>query len=146
MRNRLLAVAVMVLALGACGDDDDDLERYTTILNGANERPTPNNSTATGTGSLTVNSNRTITYSLTQTGMTPTVQHIHGPANADGSAGVIVGVSLGTNLTLTPSDFPAGATIGYDSLLVLLRNNLTYFNIHSTTFPGGEIRGNLRRP
>jgi hypothetical protein len=144
MRNRLLAVAVMVLALGACGDDDDDLERYTTILNGANERPTPNSSTATGTGSLTVNGNRTITYTLTQTGMTPTAQHIHGPASADGSAGVIVGVSLGTNLTLRPSDFTG--TVSYDSLLVLLRNNMTYFNIHSATFPGGEIRGNLRRP
>jgi hypothetical protein len=143
MRNRLLAVAVMVLALGAC-DDDEDAERYTATLTGANERPTPTNSTATGSGILTVNGDRTITYTLTQTGMTPTAQHIHGPANADGSAGVIVGVSLGTNLTLRPSDFTG--TVSYDSLLVLLRNNMTYFNIHSATFPGGEIRGNLRRP
>ena len=142
MRNRLLAVAVLVLAIGAC-DDDDDGEQYTAILNGQNERPTASNSTATGNGILTVNSNRTITYSLTQTGMTPTVQHIHGPAGAEGAAGIIVGVSLGTNLTLRPSDFTG--TVSYDSLLVLLRNNMTYFNIHSLAFPGGEIRGNLRR-
>ena len=143
MRNRLLAVGVLVLAIGACGDDDDDGERYTTILNGANEKPNAVATTATGSGILTVNSNRTITYTLTQTGMTPTVQHIHGPADANGFAGVIVGVSLGTNLTLSPSDFVG--TVGYDSLLVLLRNNMTYFNIHSTAFPAGEIRGNLRR-
>ena len=144
MRNRLLAVAVMVLAIGACDDDEDDLERYTTILTGANEKPNAVTTNATGTGSLTVNPDRTITYTLTQTGMTPTVQHIHGPADANNAAGVIVGVSLGTNLTLRPSDFTG--TVSYDSLLVLLRNNLTYFNIHSAAFPAGEIRGNLRRP
>ena len=145
MKNRFLVAAVLVLAVGACSDSEDPGEEtYVTNLDGAQERPNPVTTTASGTGSLTVNANRTITYSLAQTGMTPTVQHIHGPAGAEGSAGVIVAVTIGQNQTLTPANF-TGA-VSYDSLLVLLRNNMTYFNIHSTAFPAGEIRGNLRRP
>jgi hypothetical protein len=139
-----LIVATMVLVCGACSDDPEDPgnETYTATLSGAAERPTPVTTTATGTASLTVNANRTITYSLNATGMTPTMQHIHGPANAENAAGVIVTVQLGNNLTLTPSSFTG--TVSYDSLLVLLRNDMTYFNVHSAAFPNGEIRGNLR--
>src|SRR5688572_12329280 len=134
-----IIVAAMVLAIGACSSDPDDEgdETYVTNLTGAAERPNPVTTTASGTGSLTVNGNRTITYSLNATGMTPTVQHIHGPADAETAAGVIVAVNLGNNLTLTPSNFTG--TVSYDSLLVLLRKNLTYFNVHSAAFPGGEI-------
>ena len=141
-----MIVAAVVLAIAACSSDtnDPDAETYVTNLSGADERPNPVTTTATGSGSLTVNTNRTITYSLSATGMTPTVQHIHGPANAEGAAPVIVAVQLGTNLTLTPGDF-TGA-VSYDSLLVLLRTNMTYFNVHSATFPAGEILGNQRRP
>jgi hypothetical protein len=138
-------VATILLAV-ACSDyaDDPGAETYVANLSGAAERPAPTASTATGSGSLTVNANRTITYSLNATGMTPTAQHIHGPASAENAAGIIVSVSLGNNLTLAPGDFQG--TVSYDSLLVLLRNNLTYFNVHSAAFPNGEIRGNLRRP
>jgi hypothetical protein len=142
-----MIVVVTVLTIGACSSDsnDPDTETYVTNLTGAAERPNPVTTTATGTGSLTVNANRTITYSLSATGMTPTVQHIHGPADAETAAPVIVPVQLGNNLTITPTSQFQGAYT-YDSLVVLLRNNRTYFNVHSATFPGGEIRGNLRRP
>ena len=141
-----MIVAAMVLAVAACSSDsnDPDTETYVANLTGGAERPNPVTTTATGTGSLTVNANRTITYSLNVTGMTATVQHIHGPADSETAAPVIVGVQLGNNLTLTPTQF-AGA-VSYDSLLVLLRNNRAYFNVHSATFGAGEIRGNLRRP
>ena len=140
----MLALAVLV-AFEACGDDETgpEAETYTATLTGAAERPNPVTTNATGTARLTVNANRTITYDLTVSGMTPTAQHIHGPADANAAAGVIVGVNIGTNQTLTPSSF-TGA-VSYDSLLVLLRNNRAYFNVHSAQFPGGEIRGNLTR-
>lgn len=145
MRGYHLLGAIAIAMTAACNGDSNDpgTETYTATLNGANEKPNAVNTTATGTASLTVNANRTITYTLTQTGMTPTNQHIHGPADANSSAPVIVGVTIGANLTLTPGSF-TGA-VGYDSLLVLLRAERTYFNIHSATAPGGEIRGNLRR-
>ena len=99
---------------------------------------------ATGNASFTVNANRTITYNLAVTGMTPTAQHIHGPADANTAAGIIVTLAIGTNQTLTPASFTG--TVSYDSLLVLLRaGNLTYVNVHSAAFPPGEIRGNLVR-
>jgi pectate lyase len=143
-RKRLVLVTALVALTAACDDDSSEptAEVYAANLSGAAERPDPNTSTATGTASFRVNANRTITYNLAVTGMTPTAQHIHGPADANTPAGVIVGLAIGTNLTLVPGDFTG--TVSYDSLLVLLRaGNLTYVNVHSQDFPAGEIRGNL---
>jgi hypothetical protein len=141
----IVIVGVIGLVV-ACDDDASDpgSEVYTATLTGAAERPDPNNSTATGTASFTVNANRPITYNLAVNGMTPTAQHIHGPADANTAAGVIVSLAIGTNQTLTPTSFTG--TVSYDSLLVLLRaGNRTYVNVHSVAFPAGEIRGNLVR-
>ena len=30
-----------------------------------------------------------------------------------------------------------------DSLVVLMRNGMAYLNVHTTAFPGGEIRGQI---
>lgn len=138
--------AALVVLCAACSDDDPQdpgTETYAATLSGAAERPNPVTTSATGTFTMTVNSDRTINYSLTVQGMTPTVQHIHGPADDNTSAGVIIGLNVGINQLLAASAF-TGA-VSYDSLLVLLRNNRAYVNVHSAAHVGGEIRGNLRR-
>lgn len=144
-RKRMIMMLGLVVIIVACDDSSEPTpEVYTASLTGAAERPTPNNSTATGNASFIVNANRTITYNLAVTGMTPTAQHIHGPADANTAANVIVSLAIGTNRTLVPTDFTG--TVSYDSLLVLLRaGNRTYVNVHSAAFPAGEIRGNLVR-
>jgi hypothetical protein len=140
--------AALVVMCAACSDDDDPqdpgTETYAATLSGAAERPNPVTTSATGTFTMTVNANRTINYSLTVQGMTPSAQHIHGPADENTSAGVIVGVNVGINQALSAATSFTGA-VSYDSLLVLLRNNRAYVNVHSAAYPGGEIRGNLRR-
>lgn len=143
MRGRIVA-AMMLAALLACDDDDTGptAEVYTATLSGAAEVPA-NNSAGTGTFRLTVNPNRTLTYDLTVSGITPTNQHIHGPATPTTSAGVIVGLTVGTNQTLIPTNFTG--TVSYDSLLVLLANGRAYVNVHTAAIPAGEIRGNLVR-
>ncbi len=95
-----------------------------------------------------------------------TAAHIHCCAPATGTAGVATpvpsfpgfpsGVTSGTytnsfDLTLASSYNPAfinanGGTVEGARLAFLngLQNGLTYFNIHSNAFPGGEIRGQLR--
>lgn len=85
----------------------------------------------------------TISYDVTYTGLsgTPTAAHIHGPANASASAGVVKAIDangvLGTSgrytgtMTLTPAQ------------VTDLQNGLHYFNIHSALNPGGEIRGQI---
>jgi len=56
---------------------------------------------------------------------------------------VIVPLVVGTNQTITPSNL-TGA-VGYDSLLVLMRNGMAYVNVHTAANPAGEIRGQLVR-
>jgi hypothetical protein len=74
-----------------------------------------------------------------------TAMHIHGPAGPGTNAGVVV--SLAPYL-FTQGDTTAGGIIfgqvpvptnAVDNLLA----GLTYINIHTTNFPGGEIRGQL---
>ena len=146
LRTRVLILTGIFALLVACEDDDStgiELDTFVATLTGAAERPTPVTTNATGTARFIVNTNRTITYDLAVTGMTPTVQHIHGPADDNTAAGIIVNLTIGTNQTLTPASF-TGA-VSYDSLLVLLNNNRAYVNVHSAAFQAGEIRGNLRK-
>jgi hypothetical protein len=52
--------------------------------------------------------------------------------------------------TLHPSDVvavPASNIPGadFDALVATLTSNTAYVNVHTTTFPGGEIRGQIHR-
>lgn len=116
---------------------------FETYLNGASEVP-PNASTARGYGRVVLNDAETqITASLYWEGLGSNTSdaHIHGPAAAGANAGVIFG--------MTP---PGGSTGGSAENRVFavtpqqvadLKAGLWYFNIHSASFPGGEIRGQL---
>lgn len=74
-----------------------------------------------------------------------TIMHIHGPATAEQSAGVLV--------SLVPYSFPAaepakgGVIYGNVPIPTNVVSNLlagfTYVNIHTVLNPGGEIRGQL---
>jgi hypothetical protein len=145
LKSKVLVMLVIASTalVAACEDEGPDDEEYTATLNGASEVPA-NNSTATGSARFVVNANRTISYNLTVSGLTPTQQHIHGPITTPtGTASPIVDLAIGTNLTLTETSFNRG--VSYDSALVLLRNNRTYVNVHTAAIPAGEIRGNLIR-
>lgn len=127
---------------------------FTAILNGANERPNPAATTGAGAASFVV-TGTTVAYTVTFSRLTgpPSMAHIHGPGNATQTVGVLVdfpttGQTL-NNGVLTGT-FNAGsirnAAISFDSLLVLMRNGNAYVNVHTTQFPGGEIRGQLSVP
>src|SRR5262249_6033101 len=116
---------------------------FTASLTGAQEVP-PNASTATGTATVTLNAAETmITVSLTFSGLTApaTAAHIHGLAPPGTNAPVVfplAGVPLATSGSIGPQVFAitAGQVSG-------LRSGLFYVNVHDSTFPGGEIRGQL---
>jgi hypothetical protein len=112
-------------------------------LSGANESPA-NASTATGRGTLVVDATtrEVLTGVVTFTGFTPTAHHIHqAPAGTPTQNGpVAIGLTLGTNgLTAT---VPLGTTLTAAQYTALLAGEL-YFNVHSATYPGGEIRGQI---
>ena len=150
-----VTAAILVGATAvACGSDDPVVPKiptWTATLNGANENPA-RATTATGTGTIVKNGS-TYTYTIIYTGLTtpPNNAHIHAPAPVGQNANVMVPFSIagatGTSGTITGT-FTAANTnpvITSDSLDVLLTNGQAYMNVHSATFPGGEIRGQLSK-
>jgi hypothetical protein len=155
--SALLAVAL--LGAAACDDDDDDsvsppaTTTFRATLTGAAERPTPVTTTATGTSTLTLR-NDTLNYRVDVAGINAvTMAHIHvgGPEVA---GPIIVGLFNGpattspfsgtlTSGVITRTTAFTSTTIGFDSLLVLMRNGNAYVNVHTTARPAGEIRGQV---
>lgn len=142
---------------------------YTANLDGPSESP-PNNSPGTGAAHVTWDAAAlTMRVQATFTGLlgTTTAAHIHGLTAApfDGTASVAtttptfpgfpLGVTSGSmdmTFDLTQaSTFNAsfitanGGTVegARDAFFLGLNTGRTYFNIHTTQFPGGEIRGFL---
>lgn len=112
--------------------------RYAS-LSAAQEVPT-NASTATGLGTLVVDpADRAVSGSIVLTGMTAVAAHIHlGPEGSNGP--VIVPLTATTPNTWS---VPANTTFSASQLKAYKEGNL-YFNAHSTAFPAGEIRGQIR--
>lgn len=110
---------------------------FKATLNGANERPNPNASTATGSSTASFNvTTKILTITTTYTGITPSAGHIH-----TGAASIAGPITFGFTSLTSPIVFttvpltPAQETD--------LMANLMYVNLHTTAFPGGEIRGQL---
>jgi hypothetical protein len=150
---RTLLAAFAFAGLVACDSDEETEVRYTATLNGANERPTPRVTSATGSATITEDDGA-LDYVLNVSNMTAvTLAHIH-LGNAETAGGVIVPLYLGPTLATINGTLATGtitqstitmANVTMDSLRTLLRNGNAYVNVHSTTFPGGEIRGQVVR-
>ena len=114
------------------------------LLNGAQETPAVSTS-ATGLGTLVVDpaTSDIMIAMVTFSGLSAnaTASHIHqGATSLPG--GVIVPLTLGTNIATAP---PSAAALTTTQFASLIAGNL-YFNVHSTAHTGGEIRGQIRVP
>lgn len=146
--TRVMTVLAAVTLLGVACDDDATgipagLEVFTATLNGANERPTPVTTTASGTAVVTaLNNQLSWRVDITSAIDSVTVGHIHRGV-ADSAGGVI------RDLAPTPTglDFTGtvalGSAVVADSVLTLMRAGRAYVNIHTRVNPGGELRGQL---
>lgn len=139
---------------------------FTATLSGANERPTPTGSMATGFGTVTLDAGANmLTVDETWSGLAAgaTGAHIHCCASSNATAPVAV--------DFISNMFPVGATSGsymhtfdlmnantYSSRYLMLLGSVTaardavvtgmlggeaYLNIHDASYPTGEIRGQL---
>ena len=161
MRSRIvlgLAAVASAAAFTACGSDSGSTVApaasvtYTSIMNGANERATPNSSPATGTATYTLTGDM-LSFTVNVNGLSgpATASHIHVGGSAV-SGGVIVPFVTGSvatgNVTAGTIDLSktisnGTSTITGDSLKVLLNTGNAYTNIHTAQFGGGEIRGQI---
>ena len=69
-----------------------------------------------------------------------TVAHIHGPAAQNVNAGVAAGLTVANGSVNNGS---IATTINASAFEANLLAGLTYVNVHTTVYGGGEIRGNL---
>lgn len=112
---------------------------FTAKLDGNQEAPNPVTTSATGTAWVVLSPDMTtLTYQITyaQLSSSFTAAHFHlAPAGVGG--GVIQAITFNGNTA-------SGQWTGFaDSILAKLLKQEIYINIHSTTHPSGEIRGQL---
>lgn len=160
MRRQGLTILFVVLALGGVGCDKgtDNMEVFTATLSGANEvpvRPTA----GSGTAGITFDGTN-VRFSIEVDNMNEILQaHIHsGAAGVNGPVRVFlfppppatsassIPFSAGAKTILTDGFFVASDVTGvtFDQLLNEMRAGNAYVNVHTRTFPGGEIRGQVR--
>ena len=163
LRLALLAAVVLVIPQAAPAA----LLSYTAVLSGPNEAP-PNTSPATGTAQVDIDTDLNTMRVRAQFGGllgTTTMAHIHAATATPGT-----GTALVATTPPAFPNFPLGVTSGvYDQLLDMTASSsynpafitanggtvesarsalfssiaagTSYFNIHTTSFGGGEIRG-----
>lgn len=138
-----LAISMLTTCLTSCSKDDsvpppvsNPVITFNATLSGAAEVPA-NASGATGTATLLFDSiTKIFVLKVTYSGVTASNGHIH--KAAAGSSGAVVFPF--TSFT-SPIDYTSVALTSQQE--ADLRANLYYVNIHSSAFPGGEIRGQL---
>ncbi len=152
--NRIYAaitIVAMTCAVTACKKDKDpvDLTKKATItLSGAQEVPA-NASTGTGTGQISFNPttkiiNYSFSWQLGSTTATTTNMHFHGAEDGSDikSSVVVIGI---TGFPTTSTGTMTGQTVALtDAQVNQLLAGKWYLNIHSSTVPGGELRGNIK--
>jgi CHRD domain-containing protein len=150
-RKRLilvLALLALLAAPGAVSAVDPTQPAYGGPLTGAQETPAVT-TTATGQGTAVISADgSTITYILTYSGLSGTANAAHIHTGATGVAGgIILPLTVGPSPmtgTLTAANFTAsGSVTTFAQAVAAIRAGTTYFNIHTTANPGGEIRGQI---
>ncbi|HKA57152.1 MAG TPA: CHRD domain-containing protein [Gemmatimonadales bacterium] len=150
MLPRTAAVlAVSSLLVLTCNDasvsNPAGLEVFTASLTGGNERPSPVTTSATGSAIVTV-LGQTVTWKVDVIDIdSANAAHIHigGPQDAGDVARSLNPLSTGLNFTGMLAN---GSAPIEDSVVALMRAGRTYVNVHTLGNPGGEIRGQLRKP
>jgi hypothetical protein len=108
------------------------------VLSGTQEIP-PVATSASGTGTITVNADRSVIGNVTITGMSVTVAHIHEAAAGTNGPIIVPLVRTADNVWSVPS----GARLTDAQYESYKAGNL-YFNIHSEAHRSGEIRGQIK--
>ncbi len=128
--------AVTVLIAGYSGPALSD--EIKVALSGAQEIP-PVTTSASGTATITIAADKSVSGNATIAGMSVTAAHIHeAPAGKNGP--IIVPLTKTSDTVWT---VPAGAKLTDAQYESYKAGNL-YFNIHSAAFKAGEIRGQIK--
>ncbi len=153
----VFGVLCLILGIAGVGCNDSNEENFRAHLSGGNEVPSRATG-ASGTAGFSFDG-ITVRYSLEVNGISAvTGAHIHSAAAAangpirvslfpgPGKGNFVPAPTGALNGALVEGSFAAADVTGV-SLEVLLgemRNQTAYVNVHTSTYPSGEIRGQVR--
>jgi hypothetical protein len=136
-QKSLLALVALVGMLAGCAQMQTMMPGPSHLtLSGSQEVP-PVITSASATGNFKVGADKSVSGSITTTGLMPTAAHIH--MAAAGSNGPVI-----IPLTKYENTFsvPAGARLTDEQYAAYKAGNL-YVNVHSNDNKGGEVRAQL---
>lgn len=138
-----LLVAAAAAALASCSMYQDNAPSFmpgsgavSVKLSGAEEVP-PVKVDGSGSGTIRVNSDGTVSGSVTTTGVQGTMAHIHQGAKGQNGPVIIPLTKSGDTYSV-----PAGAKLNDAQMKAFKAGNL-YVNVHTARNKGGEVRGQL---
>ena len=141
MKKLLLVAAATLLA--SCATYQDNAPSWlpgsgavSVKLSGAEEVP-PVNAGGSGEGTIRVNSDGTVSGSVTTKGVEGTMAHIHQGAKGQNGPVIIPLTKSGDTYTV-----PAGAKLN-DAQMKAFKDGGLYVNVHTAANKGGEVRGQL---
>jgi len=108
------------------------------LLSGAQEVP-PVNTAATGSGTITVLMDRSVSGTVTTSGVAGTAAHIHTAAPGQNGPVIVPLNKTGENVWSVPDSIRFN-----DAQYEAYRLGNLYVNVHSAANPAGEIRGQVR--
>ena len=128
-----VSVAMMVVVAGAASAAD-----VKVMLSGSQEVPAVTTN-ASGNGTIDVGADKTVSGSVTTSGIAGTAAHIHMAAAGQNGPVIVPLVKSGDNgWAVAP-----GAKLTDAQYDAFKAGNL-YFNVHSEAHKGGEIRGQIK--
>ncbi len=137
-----LSIACFVTVMAAAGlapahaaDTPGTGMKFT--LNGVLEVP-PVSTSASGSGTITVRADRTVSGSITTSGIAATAAHIHEAAPSSNGPVIIPLTRTADNVW----SVPAGAKLS-DAQYDAFKAGKLYVNVHSAAHKDGEIRGQI---
>jgi hypothetical protein len=130
-KTALVAAALLVFGTASAGD-------VSVKLSGGEEVP-PTPSTATGSGTITVKDDKSVSGSVKTSGVEGTAAHIH-LAEAGKNGPPIITLTKGEGGTWT---VPADSKLTDEQFAAFKAGHL-YVNVHSAAHKPGEIRAQLK--
>lgn len=133
----MLGVMAILVAMGVGAGVASAVDVKVT-LSGSQEVP-PVTTSATGSGTITVAADQSISGSIKTTGVTGTAAHIHlAPSGTNGPVIVPLTKDGDNGWTVGP-----GAKL-QDAHYQAFKDGNLYVNVHSAAHQGGEIRGQIK--
>ena len=129
------ALVVLVSAFGAYPTTAVAAD-LTLMLTGAQEVP-PVKSMGSGSGTITINADKSVSGSVATTGIAGTMAHIHEAAAGKNGPVIIPLTKNGNTYTV-----PAGAKLT-DAQYTSFQAGKLYVNVHTAANPDGELRAQL---